>query len=70
MGDGFTWDTQDRKQDIEAAEKALEKAKELIGSSDYALVVLDEINIALRYDYLNTDAVIAALEHRGKPALP
>ncbi|MEM9086078.1 MAG: cob(I)yrinic acid a,c-diamide adenosyltransferase [Pseudomonadota bacterium] len=65
MGDGFTWDTQDREQDIEAAEKALDKAKELISSGDYALVVLDEINIALRYDYLDTEAVIRALEHRG-----
>ncbi|MEM1051096.1 MAG: cob(I)yrinic acid a,c-diamide adenosyltransferase [Pseudomonadota bacterium] len=65
MGDGFTWDTQDREQDIEAAEKALDKAKELIGGGDYALVVLDEINIAMRYDYLNTEAVIAALEPRG-----
>ncbi|MDT0577096.1 cob(I)yrinic acid a,c-diamide adenosyltransferase [Croceicoccus sp. F390] len=66
MGDGFTWDTQDREQDIEAAEKALQKAKELISSGNYALVVLDEINIALRYDYLHTDAVIAALERRGE----
>lgn len=64
MGDGFTWDTQDREQDIEAAEKALDKAKELIGGGDYALVVLDEINIAMRYDYLETQAVIAALETR------
>ncbi|MEO0464409.1 MAG: cob(I)yrinic acid a,c-diamide adenosyltransferase [Pseudomonadota bacterium] len=64
MGDGFTWDTQDREQDIEAAEKALDKAKELIGSGNYALVVLDEINIAMRYDYLETEAVIAALEPR------
>ncbi|MEO0690589.1 MAG: cob(I)yrinic acid a,c-diamide adenosyltransferase [Pseudomonadota bacterium] len=69
MGDGFTWDTQDREQDIEAAEKALDKAKELISSGDYALVVLDEINIALRYDYLKTDAVIAALELRGKTSV-
>ncbi|MEO1648241.1 MAG: cob(I)yrinic acid a,c-diamide adenosyltransferase [Pseudomonadota bacterium] len=69
MGDGFTWDTQDREQDIEAAEKALDKANELISSGDYALVVLDEINIALRYDYLKTDAVIAALELRGKTSV-
>ncbi|MEM6909016.1 MAG: cob(I)yrinic acid a,c-diamide adenosyltransferase [Pseudomonadota bacterium] len=69
MGDGFTWDTQDREQDIEAAQKALHKAKDLISSSDYALVVLDEINIAMRYDYLDTDAVIAALELRGNTSV-
>ena len=66
MGDGFTWDTQDRERDIEAAEKALAKAGELIASQDYALVVLDEINIALRYDYLGYNAVIDVLEQRGK----
>ncbi len=69
MGDGFTWDTQDREQDIVAAEKALEKAKGLISSGDYALVVLDEINIAMRYDYLDTQAVIAALEPRGNTSV-
>ena len=66
MGDGFTWDTQDRERDIEAAEMALAKARELIASQDYALVVLDEINIALRYDYLGSNAVIDVLEQRGK----
>ena len=66
MGDGFTWDTQDRERDIEAAEMALAKARELIASQDYALVVLDEINIALRYDYLGSSAVIDVLEQRGK----
>ena len=65
MGDGFTWDTQDKDRDIEAAEKALAKAGELIASGDYAPIVLDEINIALRYDYLTPQAVIDALERRG-----
>ncbi|MEL6529512.1 MAG: cob(I)yrinic acid a,c-diamide adenosyltransferase [Pseudomonadota bacterium] len=65
MGDGFTWDTQDRDQDIAAAEKALEKAHGLIGSGEYELVVLDEINIAMRYDYLSTEAVLETLEARG-----
>ncbi len=65
MGDGFTWDTQDRKRDIEAAEKALGKAQELIASGEYALIVLDEVHIAMRYDYLDTSAVIDALEQRG-----
>ena len=64
MGDGFTWDTQDRDRDIEAAETALAKAGELIASGDYALVVLDEINIALRYDTARP-AVIEALERGG-----
>ena len=65
MGDGFTWDTQDRDRDIEAAEKALAKAGELIASGDYDLILLDEINIALRYDYLTPEAVIDVLERRG-----
>lgn len=65
MGDGFTWDTQDRERDIEAAEKALAKAGDLIASGDFALVVLDEINIALRYDYLTPAAVIEAMEQRA-----
>ena len=65
MGDGFTWDTQDKERDIEAAEKALAKAGELIANGEYALVVLDEIIIALRYDYLTPQAVIDALERRG-----
>ncbi len=64
MGDGFTWDTQDRNRDIEAAESALAKAGELIAGGEYSLVVLDEINIALRYDYLTTGAVIDVLERR------
>lgn len=66
MGDGFTWDTQDRERDIEAAEKALVKARQLIESGEYALVVLDEVNIAMRYDYLSVNDVIAALETRAK----
>ena len=65
MGDGFTWDTQDRERDMEAAEVALAKGRALIASSNYDLVLLDEINIALRYDYLSVGAVIAALEGRG-----
>ena len=65
MGDGFTWDTQDKNRDIEAAEKALAKAGELIASGDYNLVVLDEINIALRYEYLIPKTVIEVLERRG-----
>src|SRR6202140_3264569 len=52
MGEGFTWETQDRARDVAAAERAWAKALELIHRPGMALVVLDELNIALRYDYL------------------
>jgi cob(I)alamin adenosyltransferase len=68
MGEGFTWETQDRARDVAAAERAWGKAQELIGDPGFAMVVLDEINIALRYDYLNLDSVIAALTAR-RPSL-
>ena len=66
MGEGFTWDTQDKARDIAAAEAAFDKASELMSSGDYDLVVLDEINIALRYDYLSVGAVIEALKSRSQ----
>lgn len=66
MGEGFTWDTQDRDRDIAAAEAAFGKATEMMASGDYDLVVLDEINIALRYDYLSVDAVLDSLKARSK----
>ncbi|MHA7859541.1 MAG: cob(I)yrinic acid a,c-diamide adenosyltransferase [Henriciella sp.] len=66
MGEGFTWDTQDKARDIAAAEAAFDRASELMTSGDYDLVVLDEINIALRYDYLSVDAVIEALKSRSQ----
>ena len=65
MGEGFTWDTQDKERDIMAAEAAFERAQEMMTSGDYDLVVLDEINIAMRYDYLTTDAVLAGLNARS-----
>ena len=65
MGDGFTWDTQDRAQDIAAAEAAFAKGAQMMASGDYDLVVMDEINIALRMDYLDVDAVIAGLKTRN-----
>lgn len=65
MGEGFTWNTQDRERDIAAAEAAFQKADDMMASGDYDLIVLDEINIALRYDYLDVDVVIAALEARS-----
>ena len=64
MGEGFTWDTQDRDRDIAAAEAAFGKARELMESGEYDLVLLDEINIALRYDYLTTEAVLDGLAAR------
>jgi cob(I)alamin adenosyltransferase len=64
MGEGFTWETQDLKRDIAAAERAWGKALELMADSSLCLVILDELNIALRYEYLDLDAVVAALKAR------
>ncbi|MDR3375859.1 MAG: cob(I)yrinic acid a,c-diamide adenosyltransferase [Ancalomicrobiaceae bacterium] len=64
MGEGFTWETQDRARDIAAATRAWDKAKELMADQDIRLVVLDELNIALRYDYLPLAEVIATLHNR------
>ena len=66
MGEGFTWETQDRARDIAAAQSAWEAAKEMIDASRgdnpaYDLVLLDELNIVLRYDYLPLDEVVAFL---------
>jgi cob(I)alamin adenosyltransferase len=65
MGEGFTWDTQDRARDIAAAEAAFNRAREMMESGDYDLVVLDEINIALRYDYLDIQSVLEGLKARS-----
>ncbi|MGK6315186.1 cob(I)yrinic acid a,c-diamide adenosyltransferase [Neorhizobium sp. DT-125] len=64
MGEGFTWETQDLQRDIAAAEKAWGKALDLMADETIGLVILDELNIALRYDYLNLGTVIAALQAR------
>ena len=64
MGEGFTWDTQDRQRDIAAARKAWEEAQAFLADPSYRLVVLDELNIVLRYDYLDLDAVLAGLAAR------
>jgi cob(I)alamin adenosyltransferase len=64
MGEGFTWETQDIKRDIAAAERAWAKALELMADPTFGLVILDELNIALRYEYLNLHAVVAALRQR------
>ncbi len=68
MGEGFTWETQDLKRDVAAAERAWAKSQELMADPSFGLVILDELNIALRYDYLNLAAVIAALTSR-RPGL-
>ena len=64
MGEGFTWETQDLKRDVAAAERAWAKSLELIADPTFGLVILDELNIALRYEYLDLQAVIAALRAR------
>lgn len=58
MGEGFTWETQDKARDIAAAEAAWEVSKEMIDDPAYDLVILDELNIVLRYDYLDLEAVV------------
>jgi len=64
MGEGFTWETQDLKRDIAAAERAWAKAQELMADPTFGLVILDELNVALRYDYLSLAAVVEALTAR------
>ncbi len=64
MGEGFTWETQDRERDVAACRRAWDKAKELMARPDIAMLVLDELNIALRYDYLPLDEVVDALKAR------
>ncbi|MGB6390282.1 MAG: cob(I)yrinic acid a,c-diamide adenosyltransferase [Hyphomicrobiales bacterium] len=64
LGEGFTWETQDKARDIAAAAKAWETAKELMQDPELKLLVLDELNIALRYDYLPLDDVVETLKHR------
>lgn len=64
MGDGFTWDTQDRAQDIASARKAWDEVKRMIADPAYAMVLADELNIVLRYDYLPLDEVLDVLAAR------
>jgi len=64
MGEGFTWETQDRARDIADCRRAWDRAKKLIRDPDLGLLVLDELNIALRYDYLPLDEVLEALCNR------
>jgi cob(I)alamin adenosyltransferase len=64
LGEGFTWETQDKARDIAAAARAWETAKALMAEPDLKLIVLDELNIALRYDYLPLAEVVETLKHR------
>ena len=65
MGEGFTWDTQDRARDIAAARAAWDAARAMIADPGYRLILLDELNIVLRYDYLPIAEVVETL--RAKP---
>ncbi|MFN3844709.1 MAG: cob(I)yrinic acid a,c-diamide adenosyltransferase [Paracoccaceae bacterium] len=67
MGEGFTWETQDRSRDIAAARNGWEMAKDLIRDPAIRFILLDEINIALRYDYLDLDEVLAFLRDEKPP---
>jgi cob(I)alamin adenosyltransferase len=66
MGEGFTWDTQDRARDIAAARAAWALAKAMIADPGYRLVLLDELNIVLRYDYLPVEEVVTALTSKPR----
>jgi cob(I)alamin adenosyltransferase len=68
LGEGFTWETQDKERDIAAAKTAWEAAKKMIADPTYTMVILDEMNIALRYDYLDPNEVIDVLVSR-RPGL-
>ncbi|WP_375465797.1 cob(I)yrinic acid a,c-diamide adenosyltransferase [uncultured Methylobacterium sp.] len=64
LGEGFTWETQDKARDIAACGQAWTKATDLMADATIRLLVLDELNIALRYDYLDVEAVVATLRAR------
>jgi cob(I)alamin adenosyltransferase len=64
LGEGFTWETQDKARDIAACRHAWERAEALMADPGIRLIVLDELNIALRYDYLDLEAVVATLRAR------
>ena len=66
MGEGFTWETQDRERDIAAAQKAWQVSLEMMQSGDYDLVMLDELNIVLRHEYLDAAEVVTGLQSRSK----
>jgi len=65
LGEGFTWDTQDRARDTVVAETAFDRARDMMAGGDCDLVVLDEINVVLHYDYLKSGAVLDGLKARA-----
>jgi len=66
MGEGFTWETQDRARDVAAAERAWAAAQKMMADPTIRMIVLDELNISLRYDHLDVAQVIAALQARRR----
>jgi cob(I)alamin adenosyltransferase len=64
MGEGFTWETQDRDRDIQKAEEAWQTALEFIRNPDFKLVLLDEVNIAIKLGYLSAEAIVAGLAEK------
>jgi cob(I)alamin adenosyltransferase len=66
LGEGFTWETQDRARDVAAAERAWAAAQKMMADPGIRLIVLDELNISLRYDHLDIAAVVAALQARRR----
>ena len=64
IGDGFTWNTQNREQDVATAEKAWAEAERMINDSRYDMVILDELNIILKYEYLDLQRVLDTLANR------
>ena len=64
MGEGFSWETQDRQRDIQAAENAWQMAKDMMDDESFNLIILDELNIPLRYDNLDIDAVVETLRDK------
>ncbi len=65
MGEGFTWETQDRERDVAASQNAWQQAKKFIADPNIRMVILDELNIALRYDYLDLEEVLEVLANRA-----
>ena len=66
MGEGFSWDTQDRQRDIQAAEQAWATSKEMMASGEYDMVIMDELNIPLRYENLDISDVVETLKAKPK----
>ncbi len=64
MGEGYTWETQDRERDVAAAQAAWQKAAAMLSNPALHLVLLDELNIALKHSYIDVETVLAALKHR------